>query len=114
MPVNKPYESPRSNSIDDPKPGNRWAHVAVAFLSAIFIPALLVYGAIVLWSSDYYVIVKPESIVTIVFGAFISAAAVYRHKQIPLWAAALVGTLVVLLLAVAPSIWDVVLGRAAT
>jgi len=72
---------------------------------------LLAYGALILWPADYYVVVKPEMIFTIIVGAFIGAAAVYRHKRIPLWAAALIGTSVVLLLAAAPSIWDVVLGR---
>ncbi|MGH8062787.1 MAG: hypothetical protein ACREO7_12335 [Pseudoxanthomonas sp.] len=92
----------------------RCAHVVVAFLSAIFIPALLAYGVLVLWSSSFDVVVKPEAIGTIVIGALISAAAVYRHQRISLWAAALIGILVVLLLAVAPSIWDGLLGRGTT
>ena len=79
----------------------------------MFIPALLAYGTLVAWSSTYHVVVKPEAIAKIVFGAFVSAAAVYRHKRIPLWAAAAIGVVVVFLLAVAPSVWAVVLGRGA-
>jgi hypothetical protein len=111
--VSNPYKPPQSHPVDGPIPGRRWTHVVAAFLSAIFIPALLAYGTPVLWSSDYHVAVKPEAIATVVIGAIISAVAVYRHKRIPLWVAALVGVLVVLLLAVAPSIWDALLGRGA-
>lgn len=112
LPVsNNPYQSPQSDISDALPLERRWAHVIVAFLSAIFMPAGLAYGVLLLWSSDYHVVVKPEAIGTIVFGAFISAAAVYRHKRIPLWAAALVGILVVLLLTFAPLIWAALLGR---
>ncbi|WP_139227237.1 MULTISPECIES: hypothetical protein [unclassified Pseudoxanthomonas] len=104
------YQAPQSRSPDAER---RWAHVIVAFLSAIFIPALLAYGILVLWTSSYHVVVTPEAIATITIGAILSAAAVYRHKRIPLWAAAVVGSLVVLLLAVAPSIWDALLDRGA-
>ena len=85
--------------------------MVVAFLSAILIPGSLAYAALVLLSSNYHVAIPPEAIATVVIGAFISAAAVYRHKRIALWAAALVGVSVVLLLATAPSIWAVILGR---
>ena len=104
------YQPPQSAT---PVSERRWAHVVAAFLSALFIPALLAYGVLVLWSSSYSVVVKPEAIGTIVLGAFISAAAVYRHRRIPLWAASLIGVLVVLLLAVAPSIWAALLDRGA-
>jgi len=110
---NNLYQPPQSRSSDALPSEGRLAHVAVAFLSAIFIPALLSYGVLVLWSSSYHVVVKPEAIATVLIGAFLSAAAVYRHKRIPLCAAALIGFLVVLLLAVAPSIWAVLLGRGA-
>ena len=110
---NNLYQPPESRLSDPTTPKRRWAHVVVAFLSAIFVPALLAYGALVLWSSDLHVVVTPEAIATIVIGAFISAAVVYRHKRISLWAAALIGVLVVFLLAIAPSIWDSLLGRGA-
>ena len=108
-----PYQPPESRLSGSAGHKRRWAHVVVAFLSAIFVPALLAYGVLVLWSSSFHVVVKPGAIGTIVIGALISAAAVYRHRRISLWAAALVGILVVLLLAVAPSIWDGLLGRSA-
>lgn len=107
------YQAPESGLSDSTESKRRWTHVVVAFLSAIFVPALLAYGILVLWSSNFHVVVKAEAIGTIFLGASISAAAVYRHKRIPLWAAAVVGILVVLLLAVAPSIWDSLLGRGA-
>lgn len=87
--------------------------MVVAFLSALLVPALLAYGTLVLWSSSFHVVVRPEAVGTIVIGAFLGAAAVYRHRRIPLWAAALVGVLVVLLLAIAPSIWAALLDHGA-
>lgn len=86
------------------RPHRGWAHVAVAFLSALLVPALLAYGTLVAWSSSFHVVARPEAIATIVIGAFVSAAAVYRLERIPLWAAAVIGTVVVLFLAVASSI----------
>lgn len=109
-----PYQAPQSGVSDPSTSARRWAHIAVAFVSALLLPALLAYGVLVLWSSSYHVVVKPEAIRTIVSGAFISAAAVYRHRRIPLWAAAVVGILVVFLLAVAPSIWAALLDHRAT
>lgn len=109
---NNIYQTPKSNPKEQP-PGRRWAHVVVAFFSAMLIPALLAYGVLLLWFPDYFFVVNPEAIGTIVIGAIISAAAVYRHRKMPLWVAALVGVFVVLLLAVAPSVWDTVLGRSA-
>ena len=107
------YQPPQSNPSSSLASERRWTHVVVAFLSAILIPGSLAYGAFVLLSSNYHVAVSPEAIATVVIGAFISAAAVYRHKRIALWAAALVGVLVVVLLATAPSIWAALLGRGA-
>ncbi len=40
-----------------------------------------------------------------VFGGLIAAGAVYRHKRMPLWLAAAIGVLLVLLPMVAPSVW---------
>jgi len=102
----------RPTSPPSPTP-RRWAHVVVAFLSALLIPPLLAYGMLVLWSSSYSVVVKPEAIGTIVAGAVISAVAVYRHQRMTLWGAAVVGCAVVLLLAVAPAIWAALLAPAA-
>lgn len=106
----QPAGSHRPGSV---APRRRWAHVVVAFLSAFFIPALLAYAVLVLWSASYEVVVRPGAVATTVLGAFASAALVYRHRRIPLWAASLVGVLVVLLLALAPSIWAAVIDRVA-
>lgn len=104
------YHPPESHPPNAPEAGRRWAHVLVAFLSAMFIPGALAYCALAVSSPDVHAVMPPDAIATLIFGAFISAAAVYRHKRIALWAAALVGVLVVLSLAVAPSIWNLLVG----
>lgn len=40
----KPYQPPESRLSASAVHKRRWAHVVVAFLSAIFVPALLAYG----------------------------------------------------------------------
>lgn len=91
----------------------RLVPAGAAFLSALVIPASLAYATLVAWSSSYRVVVRPEAIGLIVLGAFISAALVYRCRRIRLWAAPLVGLLMVLLLAVAASAWSAERPRAA-
>ncbi|KRA41548.1 hypothetical protein ASD72_15870 [Pseudoxanthomonas sp. Root630] len=48
----------------------------------------------------------------VILGSMLAAAAVYRHKRIPLWLAAVVGPVVVLTLALAPAVWSEVPGAA--
>lgn len=108
---NDPYQPPRSSTAAAVEPQRRWAHVVVAFLSAFCVPAALAYGTLVLWSGSFEVVVRIEAITTLLLGACLSAAAVYRHKRIPLWGAALVGILVAVLLAIAPSLWSALLDR---
>ena len=108
--MSDPYERPKSVL---PAPERRWAHVVVASLSSLLVLPLVAYGILVAWSSDYHVVVKPEAVGTVVVGAFLSAAAIYRHRRAPLWVAALVGVCVVLMLAIAPSIWAGLLSRGA-
>ena len=110
--MSDPYDRPKSAlSVSE----RRWAHVVVAFLSALLLLPLLAYGVLVAWAQDYHVVVKREALVTVVVGAFLSAAAIYRHRRAPLWLAALggVGVGVVLILAIAPSIWAGLLSRGA-
>ena len=89
------------------------AHVWVAFLSGLLVPGLIAYAVLAVWFPEHYVVVPPQAIGTVVVGALIASIAVYRHKQISLWLAALIGASVVALLAVAPSIWAALLDRGA-
>jgi peptidoglycan/LPS O-acetylase OafA/YrhL len=41
----------------------------------------------------------------VILGSILAAAAVYRHKRIPLWLAAVIGPVTVLLLALASIVW---------
>ena len=108
--MSDPYDRPKSALSVSERP---WAHVVVAFLSALLFLPLLAYGLLVVWAQDYQVVVKREALVTVVAGAFLSAAVIYRHRRAPLWLAALVGVGMVLLLAIAPSIWAGLLSRGA-
>ena len=91
----------------------RFAHSLIALVSGLVIPPLAVFLTAHLLFPDVP-LARGNSTFwgAVVLGSMLAAAAVYRHKRIPLWLAAVIGPAIVLTLALAPTLWSEVLGAA--
>lgn len=107
--MNSPYQPPQS-PISSPPRNRRFAHVAVAFAAGLMVVPILAhllnllglgFGGIDSAGSSFWG--------AVVWGSLLGAASVYRHKRLPLAWAGAIGVTIVLLLLVAPSIWEWVL-----
>ena len=91
----------------------RFVHSLTALVSGLIVPPLAAFLTARLLFPDVP-LARGNSTFwgAIVLGSMLAAAAVYRHKGIPLWLAAAIGPAVVLTLALAPILWSEVLGAA--
>ena len=88
----------------------RFAHSLVALISGMVIPSAFLFVATRFASLDRVTWAHGSTLWSgIVFGSMLAAFAVYRFKRMPLWLAAVIGPIVVLLMVIAPAIWNVVL-----
>jgi hypothetical protein len=93
------------------RPKWRIVHSITAFMSGLIVPPLLLFGiARALVPADALASGTPMFWGTVIIGSLLASLAVYRHKRIPLWLAAVVGPVTVLTLAIAPLVWQAVLG----
>jgi len=107
--MSNPYQPPSAKPLHGEQ-SKRVAHSLTALVSGLVVPPTTVFlttsflfpdvplgqGNSAFWGE-------------IVLGSMLAAAAVYRHKRIPMWLAAITGPATVLTLALAPILWTEVL-----
>ena len=110
--MSNPYRPPHA-ALSPTQRTWRFGHSLTAFASGLAIPPLTVYLTARLLFPDVP-LGRGNSTFwgAVILGSMLAAATVYRHKRIPLWLAAAVGPVIVLVLALAPAVWSEVLGAA--
>lgn len=108
--MNHPYQPPDS-PIRDTRSRRRLAHCLAAFVAGMTIPPLLLFACTRLaFGFDLTHVGSPPFWWQVTLGSLLAAAAVYRHRRLPLAWAAAIGAATVGLLLGAPYVWEIILG----
>lgn len=110
--MENPYKPPQAVLSPAPRIW-RFGHSFAAFASGLLVTPSAVYRTACLLFPDVP-LARGNSTFwgTVTLGSMLAAALVYRYKRISLWLAAMVGAVVVLMLALAPAVWSEVLDTA--
>ncbi|MCF7223414.1 hypothetical protein [Marilutibacter chinensis] len=110
--MSNPYQ-PAKAALSTTRQPWRLAHSLAALVSGLAIPPLAIFLTARLLTPDVPLARSNSTFWgSVVLGSVLAAAAVHRHKRIPLWLAAAIGPVIVLVLVLAPVLWAAVLGTA--
>jgi hypothetical protein len=105
--MDNPYQPPSADlSPFETKP-RRILHSVVALVSGLVIPPAIVVITMKLLFPDWALgHVNSSFWGSVLLGSLLAAAAVFRHKRIPLWLTAIIGPAIVFLMLTVLLIWQ--------
>ncbi|WP_145985438.1 hypothetical protein [Marilutibacter maris] len=103
--MSNPYQ-PAKAALPTTRRSWRLAHSLTAFVSGLAVPPLTIFLTARLLAPDVP-LARGNSTFwgSAILGSMLAAAAVYKHKRIPLWLAAITGPAIVLMLILAHALW---------